>query len=354
MRQSDRPLLVSACIALTLALSVRAVEPPKPAEKWVALDAGDFRFVSAVSSRQTLEIARNLLRMRAALGKVSDFELHTTEPTRVFVFRTQHGFSRYCEALLRAKCDTVTGLFVDGSSGDFILLSGDAKVGIDRIVYHELTHQLVASSRAQLAPWYDEGLAEYLSTFRTVGAETHLGVPVDEHLRWLRDEMRLGSLRKRLIPLRELFAITAASRIYDERTRTGVFYAQSWALVHYLTQAPDRREQLPQFLELLRSGQSPTDAVTGAFGMSLSELEQALRTYIRGDTFTFYGRNLGELAIPELPEPSAMPHDAVLHELAYLLMHLPANLADAERFLSDAVAANDRNAEVEHGESDLY
>lgn len=67
-----RPLVISACIALTLALSVHAVEPPKPAEKWVALDAGDFQLVSAVSSRQTLEIASNLLRMRAALGKVSD------------------------------------------------------------------------------------------------------------------------------------------------------------------------------------------------------------------------------------------------------------------------------------------
>ncbi|HET8774180.1 MAG TPA: DUF1570 domain-containing protein [Thermoanaerobaculia bacterium] len=311
-------MLASACIALTLTLSVRAAEPPKPAEKWVALDAGDFKFMSAVSARQTLEIARNLLRMRAALGKVSDLELRPTEPTRVFVFRTQQGFSRYCEAMLRAKCDEVTGLFVDGSRGDFILLSGDAKAGIDRVVYHELTHQLVASSRAQLAPWYDEGLAEYLSTFRTVGAETHLGVPVDEHLRWLRAEVQLGSLRKRLIPLRELFAITAASRTYDERTLTGVFYAQSWALVHYLTQDPDRREQLPQFLKLLRSGQSPKNAVAAAFGMSFSELEHALRAYIRGDTFTFYGRNLGELAIPELPEPSPVPHDAVLDELGHL------------------------------------
>lgn len=344
-----RLLLVSACIALTLTLSVHAVEPPKPAEKWVALDAGDFRLVSAVSAPRTLEIARNLLRMRAALGKVTDFELRPSAPTRVFVFRTRQDFLRYCGAMLRAQCDSFTGLFLDGSGGDFILLPGDAKGGIDRIVYHELTHQLVANTTSDLPLWFNEGLAEYFSTFRTAGTETHLGITVDAHLNWLRDEMRLGSLRKRLIPLRELFAITSASPVYDERRRTGVFYAQSWALVHYLTHDPNRREQLPHFLQLLRGGQSPKDAVAGAFGMSLSELEQALRTYIRGDTFTFYGRTLGDLSIPELPEPSAMPHDAVLHQLGYLLMHRPANLAIAERFFTDAIAANEANAEA-HGD----
>lgn len=344
-----RPLAVSACIALTLTLSVHAVEPPKPSEKWVALEAENFRFVSAVSSRQTLEIARDLLRLRAALGKVSDFELQTAKPTRVFVFRTQHGFGRYCQALLRSKCDTVTGLFVDGSSGDFILLSGDAKGGVDRVVYHELTHQLVANTNSDLPLWFNEGLAEYFSTFRTAGTEAHLGITVEGHLRWLRAEMHLGSLRKRLIPLRELFAVTSASPIYNERTRTGVFYAQSWALVHYLTHNRDRREQFPHFLRLLRRGLSPEDAVAGAFGMSLSELEQALRTYIRGDTFTYYGQNVGELAIPELPEPSAMPQDAVLHQLGFLLVHAPESRAVAERFFNESLAANDRNART-HGD----
>ncbi|HYK05932.1 MAG TPA: tetratricopeptide repeat protein [Thermoanaerobaculia bacterium] len=349
-----RSLVFAACVAVTLTLSLHAVEPPKPSESWVALEAENFRFVSAVSSRQTLEIARDLLRLRAALGKVTNFELQAAAPTRVFVFRTQHGFSRYCEAMLRAKCGTVRGLFIDGSKGDFILMAGDAEGGVDRVVYHELTHQLVANSGSRLPAWYEEGLAEYFSTFRTVGAETHLGITVDAHMRWLRDEMGLGSLRKRLIPLRELFAITSSSPIYDERRRTGVFYAQSWALAHYLFHDPDRREQRFHFLRLLHDGQSPEDAVAEAFGISLSELEQALRTYIRGGTFTYYGRDLGELTIPELPAPAAMPYDAVLHQLGYLLMHRPENRADAERFFKESLATNAANANAHIELARLY
>lgn len=340
----SRSLILAACVALTLTLSVQAIEPPKPAESWVALEVESFRFISAVSSRQTLEIAKDLLRLRTALGKMTDRELQAAAPTRVFVFRTQNGFSRYCEALLRSKCDLFTGLFVDGSNGDFILLAGDARGGVDRVVYHELTHQLMANSGSTLPLWFQEGLAEYFSTFRTVGAETRFGLPVHGHLRWLRNEAALGSLRKRLMPLSELFAVTSSSPIYDERTRVSVFYSQSWALVHYLNHDRQRRGQLPRFLELLRAGRPAKEAVANAFGMSFSELEQALRTYIRGEKFTYYAEDLGELAVPELSEPAAMPHDAVLHQLGYLLMHRPETLATAQRFFERAVAVNDRNA----------
>jgi tetratricopeptide (TPR) repeat protein len=355
-RRMPRSLAVAAWIALALTLPLHAaqppkvvappnaVQPPKPTESWVALEAENFRFVSAVSSGKTLKMARDLLRLRAALGKMTNFELQAAEPTRVVVFRTQHAFSRYCEAMMRTKCGTIQGLFVNGSNGDFILLAGDAEGGAERVVYHELTHQLLANSDSSLPLWYEEGLAEYFSTFRVVGTETHLGLTVDSHMEWLRAEMSLGSLRKRLIPLRELFAVPSSPRAHNERTRTGVFYAQSWALVHYLFHDPERREQRLHFLKLLSSGRSPDDAVSEAFGMSLSELEQALRTYIRGKNFTYYGRDVGELVIPELPQPVAMPHDVVLHQLGYLLMHRPENHAVARRFFQEAVATNDRNA----------
>lgn len=350
-----RSLLLAACIALALPLSARTIEPPKPTEKWVSLEAEEFRLISAASASETGRIARDLLRMRAALGKVSDLKVHSAERTHVFIFPMQSRFAPYCEAVLRSKCDMVTGLFADGGNGNFILLAGSAKGGVDRIVYHELTHHLMANRNVQHPLWYREGIAEYFSTFRTSGAEAHFGAVVHDHLRWLRAEESLGSLRKRLIPLRELFAITQSSPIYDEATRAGVFYAQSWALVHYLLHNDGRSEKLHRFLGLLRDGKSVDDAFDEAFGMSFSALEQALRTYIRGDSFTYFARDVGELAIPALPEPAAMPHDAVLHQLGSLLAQTrPENAALAERFFQAAVAANERNAGAHASLAQVY
>ncbi|HYC88621.1 MAG TPA: DUF1570 domain-containing protein [Thermoanaerobaculia bacterium] len=350
-----RSLLLAACIALALPFSARGIEPPKPAEKWVSLDAEELRLVSGVSAAETRRIARDLLRMRGALGRLSDLQVHSSERTHVFIFPTQSRFAPYCEAMLRSKCGMVTGLFADGSDGNFIVLSAGAKSGVDRIVYHELTHHLMANTNVQHPAWYREGVAEYFSTFRTSGDEAHLGVVVQDHLRWLRAEESLGSLRKRLIPLRELFAITHTSPVYDERTRTGVFYAQSWALVHYLLHDHERREKLHRFLRLLRDGKSVDDAFAEGFGMPFSALEQALRSYIRGDSFTYYARDLGELAIPALPEPAAMPHDAVLHQLGSLLVQTrPENAPLAERFFRESVAANERNAGAHASLARLY
>lgn len=351
-----RSVVLAACLAVVLPLSARLLEPPQPTEKWVSLKAENFHFVSASSATETRRIARDLLRMRAALGKVSDFNVQSVEPTHVFVFATQSRFAPYCEALLRStQCGHVTGLFADGSKGNFIVLSGGAKSGVSRVVYHELTHDLMANTNAQQPLWYQEGVAEYFSTFRTAGSKVHLGVVVHEHLSWLRAEESLGSLTKRLIPLRELFTVTEASPIYNERTRTGVFYAQSWALVHYLLHNHTRSEKLLHFLRLLRSGKAVDDAFATAFEMPFSELERALRSYIRGDSFTYYARDFGELAIAELPEPAAMPYDAVLHQLGRLLMQRQLeNSAVAERFFAASIAANERNAGAHASLARLY
>ena len=54
-----------------------------------------------------------------------------------------------------------------------------------------------------------------------------------DRLLWLRDE--------RLIPLQDLFAVDRDSPIYNETSRRGAFYAESWGLLHYLMQGNEER-----------------------------------------------------------------------------------------------------------------
>jgi cytochrome c-type biogenesis protein CcmH/NrfG len=333
-----RSLIVLAALVFAFTLSARELEPPKAGEKWITFETDGFRFISSASPRVTQEIARDLLRMRAAVGQVTRLRVRTAEPTRVYIFPSARRFSAYREAALNVMNENITGVFVTtGSGGNFILLQSDADSGVDRVVYHELTHQFVANTTAGLPLWFNEGMAEYYSTFRTVGEATHIGRPVEEHVRWLRDE--------KLIPLRELFATTHSSPIYNEGARAGAFYAQSWALVHYLMTDPERRAQLGRFLNLLGGGKSVDEAFAGAFGMEFNALEQALRTYIRGVSFKYNSYALGDLATAALPEPAAMPHDEVLQQLGHLLAHSRTeNAAAAERFFKEALAENPANA----------
>jgi tetratricopeptide (TPR) repeat protein len=334
-----RSLTVLAVLIFAFTLSARELEPPKPNEKWITFETDGFRFISAASPRETLDIARDILRMREAVGKVTQLKVRTGAQTRVYIFPNERRFSPYREAAFDVKNRNITGVFINTSSGgNFILLRSDVQ-GVDGVVFHELTHQFVSNTTAGLPLWFNEGMAEYYSTFRTVGDKTHIGRAVAEHVLWLRNQP--------LIPLRELFATTVASPVYNEGDRAGAFYAQSWALVHYLMIDPDRRAKLGRFLNLLGGGKSVDEAFSGAFGMEFNVLEQALRAYIRGVSFKYNSYDLGDIAIADLSEPTVMPHDAVLQQLGHLLAHSrPENAAVAERFFEDALAVNPKNAGV--------
>jgi hypothetical protein len=73
------------------------------------------------------------------------------------------------------------------------------------VAYHELTHLIVAQTMTRPPTWFNEGIAEFYSTFAfaTGGAAIELGQVVPEHLVLLR--------RERWLPLDELFDVTSAS-----------------------------------------------------------------------------------------------------------------------------------------------
>lgn len=325
-----------ASLALAFRLSAASLEPPKANEKWISLTADEFQFVSNASPKATLEIARDMLRMRAAVGQITKLKVRSPLPTKVFIFANERTFGGYRDAILDRKTENIVGVFAHGDAGNFILMRSDTE-SVDRIVYHELTHYFVQNTTAGMPLWLNEGLAEFYSTFRTEGPSVHIGRPVAEHVQWLRGES--------LIPLQELFTTTTTSRNYNEGSRQGVFYAQSWALLHYLMTDADRRAKLIQFLGHLGKGKSIEDAFSASFAMKFAQLEQELRNYVRLFGFKYMKYPLEEMNIPEPPAPEPMTRDAVLFQFGHLLAHSgPATAEDAQRFLREALAANPENA----------
>lgn len=333
------PRSLLTILLLFVAATARAatLELPAAKEKWVVLNADEFRFISSVSPAATMDIARDMLRMRAAIGKITQLKVRGAHPTRVFIFPSERRFRGYRDTVLGRKSEAITGVFTATPGGNFILLQGDAPNGVDRVVYHELTHYFVRNTAAQLPLWLSEGLAEFYATFRTTRDAVQIGRPIAEHVYWLRNHS--------LIPLRDLFTVTMNSPEYNESSLQGAFYAESWALVHYLMTDEQRRAKLGEFLRQLSAGKKLDDAFAGAFAMPFSDLERDLRTYMRGTAFKFTSYAIGEIAVAEPPQPTAMPYDEVLFELGYLIGRTtPAAAATAERFLTASLEHNSKNA----------
>lgn len=325
-------------LSFLVSFTVAAIELPRPNEKWITLRVDEFEIISNASPAATTEIAQDLVRMRAAVGQLTHLNVRSRLPTSVFIFANERSFAPYRELVFPRNSGNISGVFLGGENANFILLQAGSQNGVDRIIYHELTHYFVKNTIAGLPVWLNEGMAEYYSTFQTSGDDVHIGRPVAEHVMWLRNEQ--------LIPLRELFAVDRDSSIYNEGSRQGVFYAESWALLHYLMLGnEERRAQFSKLISLLDARKPMQEAFETAFGVSYARMEGELRAYVRRRAFNYTKYSLGDMVITPVPKPEPMTYGAYVYALGHMLTHAtPANAAIAEQFMTEALKANPANA----------
>jgi Flp pilus assembly protein TadD len=154
----------------------------------------------------------------------------------------------------------------------------------DEIIFHEYVHLLLRAAGERPPQWLNEGLAELFSTFKIEGDSYKMGLEKPAHTDLLR--------RVRLMPLGELFAVTRQSYDYNEGgIRQGIYYAESWAFVHFMVCGRDCATNLPKlrrFKELISAPDGAIDrSFREAFGMDYDEMEWKLKDYLRGGRYYF-------------------------------------------------------------------
>jgi tetratricopeptide (TPR) repeat protein len=331
-----RRLLAFASLCL-LSTSALAIEPPREKERWTTLAIDELTVYSSADDYTTRGVASDLVRLRGALGAVTKLKVRSPLPTRVYIFGDRRTFEQYSQAAI-GRSDNLSGVFLSDRDGNHVLIAGSSK-GVDRVVFHEMTHYFLRNTVSSHVPlWFNEGLAEFYSTFSARKETVDVGMPIADHLTWLHNE--------KLIPLKDLFAINHDSKEYNEGNRQGVFYAESWALVHYLMIGnPARRDQLGTYVGLIASGKSIDDAFRAAFHSSYAELEGELRRYVRAYTMNYVQYTMADVKAVEIPAPQPLPRDTQLVALADLLMHTNTpHFAEAEAFLNVALKTNPSSA----------
>lgn len=274
---------------------------PRPKEQWIEVRTENFTLYSDASPRLTRRVGLNLERLRAALSVLSAMEVRSPLPSYIFVFRNTRSYERYVDH------EGTVGLFTTDHTGNYVAINADPGLNPFEIVYHEYIHYyLHNNSSSPLPTWFDEGMAEYYSTFEVHDNEVEIGRPVAGHATWL--------LQNEMLPLEQLFAITPQSPVYNEGDQRGVFYAQSWALVHYLISG-HRSAQMVQFLELLDGGLGLDAALENAFEISYRALLKELHAYIRKDAYPFIRYKFTELSVDGTTTVTPMEREDVLRRL---------------------------------------
>jgi tetratricopeptide (TPR) repeat protein len=252
-------------------------------ENWVEVRSPHFSVVSNSNEKQARRVADQFERMRSVFHTLfPKIQIDTLGSITVLAIKDEKDFRALEPAEYLAKGQLkLGGLFLRGADKNYVLLRLDAEGEHPyAVVYHEYTHLLL--SRAEWMPlWLNEGLAEYYQNTDIREKEVALGQPSPENLQLLRVN--------RLLPLATLFVIDHTSPYYHEENKGSIFYAESWALTHYLEQRNFREKtnQLADYAQLLSQHVDAVTAATRAFG-DLKQLQSALDGYVRQGSFQYF------------------------------------------------------------------
>ena len=320
--------LTRCLVAFALVLLTASAASAK--DKWLALRTRNFNIVGNANEDDTRQLALKLEQFRLIISRLTNTSNVAPVPITVVVFKNDGSFKPF-KPLYNGKPANVSGFFQQSEDENLIALDMNANEEYPMaLIFHEYTHLLTAYSSSPLPLWLSEGLAEFYSTFDVKKNDVTIGRPVSSHV---------FMLREKFVPFQNLFSVRHDSPGYNERDKQGVFYAESWALAHYLMfgNKHARQPQLVQFLKLLGSGRNVEQAFTEAFSTGFAEMEKELRKYVENSSYPGMIYTLksteGEKEVSVRPLSEA----EVQYNLGNLLMRIN-RLDDAQTYFDQAAA----------------
>lgn len=251
------------------------------------------------------EYAQRLQSVLAAFRRefAEQLRLPDVEPALpVIVFNSRESFDRYfLDRDRRVMLPSIKGIYEYDRRR--VVVYHDPNVPSE-VILHEGAHQLVdyytklreVLSKRPPCYWFQEGVGTYFEGFRRIGGELQFD-PAASHGRLLTLRQVLAQPgRKDFIPLNVLVGMTVdefwewlqkgQATEPDETTRKAqVYYAESWAFVHFLRQSGgNARKVFDEYLRLETTGQGGKQAfeelVREHLQMELSQLEEGFVEHI--------------------------------------------------------------------------
>ncbi|MFL6229421.1 MAG: tetratricopeptide repeat protein [Pyrinomonadaceae bacterium] len=272
----------TSLLTAALCLVALAAQTAHAKDTWTSVRSKNFLLVGNASEKEIRLVATRLEQFRFVFAQLfPKANLTALVPTTVVVFKSDSSYTPF-KPLYNGKPANVAGYFQPGEDVNYITLTSE-KYGEESpyaVIFHEYSHVIINNNLTDPPAWFNEGLAEYYSTFDVTDGDKKitLGRPVSNHVYLLREQF---------MPLEGLLRVTESSPAYNERDKQGIFYAESWAFVHYLLQGSkgQRLAQLGRFSALLSAGKPLAESFQQAFQSDYKTMEKELHNYVKNSTY---------------------------------------------------------------------
>ena len=280
----SQPIMRQTLALLFLFLGTFSASARDSIDHWFEVRSPHFVVLTDTNEKQAHRVASQFERMRAVfhllMPTASD---GAGSPVIVLALKDKKAMQALLpEAYLAKGSLDLAGLFLRAPDKNYILVRLDAQGAHPfATVYHEYTHFMMRNASEWIPLWMNEGLAEFYQNTDIQEKEVLLGEPNTDDILYLR--------QNRLLPLITLLKVDRTSPYYHEEQKGSVFYAESWALIHYIeiSDAQKGTNRLQNYAELLMKKEDPVVAAQQAFG-DLGQLQNSLNRYISQGQFMMF------------------------------------------------------------------
>ncbi|MGD0735075.1 MAG: DUF1570 domain-containing protein [Terracidiphilus sp.] len=264
-------------------------------EQWLQVTSPHFTVITDSNDKQARQLLDQFERMRWMFQTLfPKRKVDPPVPIVVVAVRNRADFQQFePEAYLAKGQMNLAGFFLRSPDKNYILLRLDAEGEHPySTVYHEYTHLQFRDDDEWMPLWLNEGFAEFIENTEIHNKDVDLGEPSVDDIRYLRQNS--------LIHVATLFKVDHQSPYYHEEQKGSIFYAESWALTHYLEIGDKEKgtHRITTYMQLSSQHQDPLVAAQTAFG-DLKQLQQALEAYIRVGEYKQFHLNSAAAPIDE-------------------------------------------------------
>jgi tetratricopeptide (TPR) repeat protein len=275
-------------VCASIFIILLALNPRAAHAEWVEVRSDNFTFVGDASEKKAKKIVAEIEEYRAILFNIFNIDEESeTVPVRIYATKSLREITDITGQ------ENAGGVYVPRRESPLFILNIEGgfndKSQSKAIALHEYTHHLISRHTNQLYPrWVNEGMAEYLSTFKVSSkGKVRIGVPKDGRGRtlvsyeWMDWDIIFGAIRG--YP----FANDGSK---NAEIGGALFYAQSWLAVHYIQSTPGLSAKLNQYIKGAPQARDPKAFFTETFGMTPDAFGAELRLYFRKNNYP--GRQL--------------------------------------------------------------
>ncbi|WGO99618.1 hypothetical protein QFX18_06015 [Saccharophagus degradans] len=265
-------------------------------DDWIEVKTDNFTVVTDMKAKKARKLVNDLEQFRYFITVTLGKELASDTPLVVLAISSRKNFKRLDLPEMWA------GVFQTGIRGDMAIAnvtnyssSKKNKSWGNQVLMHEYVHFAARSiSSGSFYPlWYNEGVAEYLATFRLEGNGKFVTIGSMDVIgnRMYAIQNRAGSGFEK-VDVEDLFKTTRINMSWrrhesgKQKRKDGEtaskFYARAMITYHYLKSSVELGDQLGKYLQYINQGKPVDEAFSRSFNVTYEEMDDAIYSYMNG------------------------------------------------------------------------